>query len=213
MKIRFLFYIIGSVMLFTACNHPKSYVLEGNITGLVNPALYVVTSLGHDSKSDTIFSKEGKFNFTASADSIQPVILFMEDGDVWITVWAEDGDSIQIEGDAYYPELIKSNGNEINDLLTGFRQGNKEIIKEKTDIADDSIKTDLNQTLIKNTQTFIKKHPESIASLVLIQDYLMESEDPVMIGEALALIENPAKENKLYIRLNAIYQHLQQEEN
>lgn len=186
-------------------------MLEGDITGLVNPALYIVTSLGHDSKIDTIFSKEGKFNFTASSDSVEPVILYMEDGDVWITVWAQDGDTVRIAGDAYYPELIKSDGNEINDLLTGFRQGNKEIIKEKTDIADDSIKTDLNQTLIENTHCFIKEHPASIASLVLIQDYLMESEDPVMIGEALALIENPAKENKLYIRLNAICQRLQQE--
>jgi hypothetical protein len=188
-------------------------MLEGDITGLVNPALYIVTSLGPDSKIDTIFSQDGKFTFEASADSLEPVILYMEDGDVWITVWAKSGDTVRIAGDAYYPELIKSTGNEINDLLTGFRQKNKEIIKKRSDLEDDSIKTDLDQTLIKNTQNFIKEHPASIAGLVLIQDYLMESEDPVIIGEALSCIESPAKESKLYICLNAVYQHIQQEEN
>jgi peroxiredoxin len=211
MKGKFVIYIVGFVLFLTACSKKASYVLEGNITGLVHPALYIVTSFDHDTKIDTLLSKDGQFQFVAIADSIQPVIIYMEEGSVWMTVWVQNGETIQIEGDANEPELIKTSGNEINDLLTGFRQENQDILKERNDATCEAPhKADLDQALIENTRHFIQEHPASIASLVLIQDYLTDSEDPAVLDESLSLIESPAKESKLYARLNAVYHRIQQ---
>ncbi|GHV56095.1 hypothetical protein FACS1894182_01960 [Bacteroidia bacterium] len=205
MKVKFILYILLIVLLVDACRDEKNYLLEGNITGLADPVLYI-ESLGNQGvKVDTVFSKDGEFKYEASSDSIQPVLIFMEDGSVWMTVWAKNGQVVEISGNAECPELIISNGNEINDLLTKFRQENLNIIKERNNTDDEARRKELMQILIHNSQIFIRKHPSSIASLVLIQDYLMESENLTVVIEALSLIESPAKDNALYRQLQAAY--------
>jgi peroxiredoxin len=52
----------------------------------------------------------------------------------------------------------------------------------------------------------VEEHPSSIASLVLIQDYLLRNNNPGTIGNYLNLIESPAKEDKLFHRLHSAYQ-------
>ncbi|MDR0542511.1 MAG: DUF4369 domain-containing protein [Dysgonamonadaceae bacterium] len=192
-------------MISAACRDERNYLLEGNITGLADPVLYIEPSGNRGAKVDTVFSKGGEFRYEASSDSIQPVLIFMEDGSVWVTVWAKNGQTVEISGDVGYPELITTNGNEINDLLTEFRQANMNIIKERNDTDDESRKKELMRILIRNSQIFIRKHPSSIASLVLIQDYLMESEDLAVVSAALSLIESPAKDNALYRQLRSAY--------
>jgi hypothetical protein len=184
--------------LLGACGDEKSYWLEGNITGLSDPVLYIEPFGYPNARRDTVFAKAGEFRYEASADSIQPVLIFMEDGAVWVTVWAENGQVIEISGDVEYPELMKFNGNEINELLTEFRQSNREIIKERNDTGDEKRKEELLLLLIRNSQIFIREHPQSIASVVLIQDYLMESNDLRIVADALAGIESPAKDSPLY---------------
>ena len=221
MKTDFLFFTLIYILFFTACTNKKSYTIEGHLDGLNNPTLYFVTS----TQIDTILSKNGKFSFTSSSDSLQPVIIYMEEGSVWITVWAKNEDVITISGEVNYPELIEVRGNEVNNLLTEFRQNNRKIIQEKSDLHDklqlqsneiNSSDEDylrilhIDQLLVEQVQNFIKEHPYSIASLVLIQDYLIEQENPAPLNESLSLIESPAKEDALYTKLNTIYQRLQQ---
>ena len=157
-----------------------------------------------------LLSKEGEFRYVSSSDSVEPVILYMEEDSVWMTVWAKNGETICIEGNANDPELIEFTGNEINDLLTDFRQSNKDIIKERNNTDDALRKTELDRILIQKSRDFIHEHPSSIASLVLIQDYILQSGDTAMMGETLSLIEGPAKENQLYSRLETVYCHLVQ---
>ena len=200
MKNKFVFHIILCFLLLNACGDEKFYTL--NITGLSDRILYIERS---GAKTDTIYSKYGEFMYKSVSDSIQPIRITMEDGSAYITVWAQNGQVIEISGNAEYPELIASNGNEINDLLTEFRQANRTIIKEWNDTNDKDRKEELMQTLIRHSQIFIRKHPASIASLVLIQDYLVKSEDLSVVTDALALIESPAKDSTLYKQLQAVY--------
>jgi peroxiredoxin len=221
MKANFLLFTFIYILFFTACTNKKSYTIEGYLDGLINPTLYFVTS----TKVDTVLSKNGKFSFTSDSDSLQPIIIYMEDGSVWMTVWAKNEDVIKISGEVNYPELIEVKGNEVNDLLTTFRQNNRKIIQEKSDLNDKlQLKSNetnafdedymrlltLDQLLIEQVVNFIKEHPYSIASLVLMQDYLIEQEDPALWNEYLSLIESPAREDTLYAKLTAIYQRLQQ---
>lgn len=219
MRVNFLFYILLFITTLTACGDKKTYLLEGDINGLTNPTIYIVTSSDNETRVDSVLAKDGKFTFTSSSDSLKPVIIYMEDQSVWITVWAQNGEKIRLSGDVAYPELFEANGNEINDLLTEFRQNNKDIIKERCDINDliksgdetqSQQKAALEQTLVKNAGSFIKEHPTSIAGLVLIQDYLMENEKPAVLRDYLSRIESPAKEDHLYTLLNAACQRLEQ---
>jgi glutathione peroxidase-family protein len=195
MKPHFVFYILLSILFLTGCGNEKSYVVEGNVDGLTSSTIYVVTSLDNKTGIDTLFAKEGKFKFISSYDSVKPIIIYMEDQTVWITVWAQNGETITVSGNVNDPELIKINGNVVNDLLTEFKQRNKEIDKD---------------TLIFRAERFVKEHPASIAALVVIQDYLMEKENPDVLGNYLSFIENPAKKDLLYKRLNTVYQRILQ---
>ncbi|MDR2805743.1 MAG: DUF4369 domain-containing protein [Dysgonamonadaceae bacterium] len=212
MKINFIIGILGCVLLLGACRDEKNYLLEGNITGLIDPMLYIEPFGYLGVKRDTVFSKDGEFKYEASSDSIQPILIFMEDGTVWVTVWAENGQVVKISGDAEYPELMRFNGNEVNELLTEFRQANRDIIKERNDTDDEKRNEALMQSLISNSQVFIREHPRSIASLVLIQDYLMESKDLRVVVDALSLVESPAKDTPLYKRLQMTVKELQEYE-
>jgi peroxiredoxin len=212
MKTKFLFYTLVCIVIWGACNRKDQfYTLKGEVSGLTNSAMYVVTSPNNATRVDTILSKDGKFEFVSSYDSVKPIIIYMEEGNVWITVWAQNGETIQIEGNAFFPELIETTGNEVNNLLTEFKQNNREIIRELSSLDREQCqKEDLEQKLLKEAEDFIKKHPASIASLVLIQDYLIENEDVEILGNYLSLIESPAKEDKLYARLKAVHYRLEQ---
>ena len=201
MKIRFILYIISCFLFLNACGDEKHYTLEGDIAGLTVPILYIKP---FESKIDTIFAKDGKFKYEEDSNSIQPILILMEDGSVWMTVWAQNGQVIEISGHAAYPELIASNGNEINNLLTEFRQTNRTIITEWNDTNDETRKEELMQILIEQSQVFIRQHPASIASLVLIQDYLVKDQDISVVSDALSLIESPAKDSGLYKQLQVM---------
>jgi len=212
MKAKIFSCILLWVLVLSSCSKDDSYLLEGNIVGLTKSAIYVVTSFGNETKVDTILSKNGKFEYVSSYDSVKPVIIYMEEKSVWITVWVRDGETIKISGNVNYPELIEVTGNEINNLLTEFKQQNKEIIKERASWQDkDNFqKPDIDQAIMKNVGSFIKSHPASVASLVLMQDYLIDNEKTDILGEYLSLIESPAKEDPLFNRLNATYDRLVQ---
>ncbi len=79
-----------------------SYTIEGNIADLTAPTIYFVTSHEDKVSIDTIFSKEGSFTFSSSSDSIRPVVLYLEDGSVWVTVWAQNGETIKLSGSVGY---------------------------------------------------------------------------------------------------------------
>ena len=226
MKIKYILCILINIILLTACKDKNSYELEGNIIGLNDPVILLVTYFDNETKIDTVYAKDGKFKYTSSYDSINPVEINMENGNVWTTIWVENGQKIKISGEANYPELIEAKGNAINDLLTQFKQENKTIIEAKNNLEDTLNLTDIeNQADIEKTQTqitaleqslilkaknFIEENPSSIASLVLIQDYLLRNSDLGMLDNYLSLIQSPAKEDKLYSRLDAVFQKLSQ---
>ncbi|MDR0547738.1 MAG: DUF4369 domain-containing protein [Dysgonamonadaceae bacterium] len=206
--------IILSAILFASCSphSQQGYVIEGKMDGLTDKALYIVTGSGPETKIDTVITQNGEFSFSAFSESICPVVIYLEEKSVWFTVYAQNGDEIELSGNANYPELIQINGNKINDLLTEFHQSNIEIFKALNDSSGHFNTDNLHCTLREKAQTVIRENPQSIASLVLIQDHLVDSYDPKLIGEYLALIETPAKEDTLYTLLAGFCKRLQQTE-
>jgi peroxiredoxin len=209
MKGTYLFYMLLFVFIFTNCKDKNSFVIEGDILNLTRNKLYLVTT-SDKINIDTIYAKEGKFKYETSSDSIVPVLIYMEEKSVWITVWVKNEDKIKIEGDVNYPELIEAEGNEVNNLLTEFKTQNKTIIKERRNLIDEkkpvnaSRIEELEQSLKEEVKQFIQVHPSSIASLVLIQDYLLDNENQEKIEPYLSMLEKEVQNDQLYKKLNAI---------
>ena len=91
-----------------------------------------------------------------------------------------------LRGDVNDPEQIRIHGNQVNNLLTDFKQAHK----NTTDT-----------TLVADAEEFVKTHPTSIASLVVIQDYLRDNAPEETVEACLNLIQSPAKDDPLYQRL------------
>jgi peroxiredoxin len=208
--------------VFVSCKDTNSYTVNGNIKGIESADIYIVTHTDSIARVDTVQSKAGKFKFKSESESLQPVVVYMEKGNVWVTIWAKNNENITLAGNVNYPELILAKGGEVNNLLTEFKTEHKAAIKEKGDLRDkmlmNSKENNLEGAEIANAQflsqiknidrslkvhvmDFIESHPSSIAGLVLIQDFLLDMENASDIQPALSLITGEAKESNLYAKL------------
>lgn len=216
------FSLLCTLLIFVSCKDTTSYAVRGNIKGLENPDIYIVTPTDSTERIDTVQSKAGKFKFKSASETLEPVVIYMEKGNVWVTVWAKNGEDIVLTGEANYPELILAKGGETNDLLSDFKTRNKTFIKEKSDLTDKILTNsqknndsgaemasaqfsseirNIEQSLKQEVMDFIKLHPSSVSALVLIQDFLLDTENASDIQPALSLISGEAKENELYAKL------------
>lgn len=220
-----LLYILILLAFFVSCKEKtkEGFVIDGKIKNLSDSTILIVTQdyLGESMRIDTVFaSNEGKFVYEGFSDSLTSVIIYMEKGVVWTTIWVENQDKLTLSGDVNYPELILANGNEVNNLLAQFKNENERLLEESRNLLDrkdnfdhDSLSTEINNTqyesklsnifhqLKEKAEDFIKAHPTSIASLVLLQDYLADSEDPVKLDEYLSIIDGEATNDSLYKKL------------
>ncbi|MDR1738333.1 MAG: DUF4369 domain-containing protein [Candidatus Symbiothrix sp.] len=203
MKQKFVILGIGILLGLTACKSPHpSYTVEGDLQGLVNPSLLVLTPASFYTRIDTVIATKGKFSFTAESDSLQALVIFVEEENIWFTVWAANGDHVSIEGAVQSPEMLKIRGNAVNDSLTDFRQTNHKLIDDlRAAVADTVTAQNYKQQLTERIVQFIKNNPSSMASLVLMQDYLTAQEDIPLLQQQLQIIEDPAKASALYEQL------------
>jgi peroxiredoxin len=210
------------LLIFAHCKDSNSFAVTGKIENLENKDIYLVSQANSSSTVDTIHTKDGKFSFKSVSETSEPYVIYMEGGNTWVTFWAKNKEKISLEGDVNYPELVTIKGGEINDLLTLFKTANKDLIKEKRDLlnkisdntqqinklsaeANDSHFSsrtkNIDQQLKLRAKAFIQEHPASIASLVLIQDFVMDTDNASDIQSSLSLIEGEAKENALFQKL------------
>jgi peroxiredoxin len=222
MKASRIFTFILILLIFASCKDFNSFVVTGEIENLENKDIYLVSQTNSSAAVDTIHTKNGKFRFRATSETSEPFVIYMEGGNTWVTFWAKNEEKISLEGKVDYPELVTINGNEINNLLTEFKTDNKDLLKEKRDLLN-NISVTAKQTDDPNAQinksrfssqtqvvdmelrlrakTFVQEHPTSIASLVLIQDFVMDADDASDMQSCLSLIEGEAKENDLFQKL------------
>ncbi len=226
MKKIFIYCFAIIIFLFAACKQESknTFLIEGKISNLTNPELIFITNLGQDSLTvDTIISKNGRFSFRGQADSLSAITIYMEEGEAWTTVWAQNGQKITLSGDAVYPKLILAKGNNINDILSIFRERNQGILREKQDLLDrknalgaiDSLNSDavneyqyaskilnLNYTLKEKVEVFVKENSASLASLILIQDYIVTWGELDRALKCLGYMEREVTETTYYKELH-----------
>ena len=218
MKITHYIYLLLLALIAISCKDKNSYILKGNIKGLQSDELYIVSA---DLHVDTIQTKSGKFTYRGVSQTAEPLLIYMENKSVWITLWVQNGERFFLTGDANYPEMVIVKGGEINDLLFEFKSENLSLIKERCDIRDkiltrlehaeeSNVNNDAQLSFqIKNVdrilktraQDFVEANPSSIAALVMIQDYILDIENASYIQPFLDIVTEEVRANSLYDRL------------
>ena len=223
MKFAHLTPLLLLALIIFSCKDENSYTLNGNIKGLQNPKIYVVA--GENLQFDSIQAKSGKFTYRGVSKTVEPLLLYFENKNVWVTLWVQNGETFSLTGDANYPEMMMVKGGEINKLLTGFKRDNLSVLKERCELRDKlfskpdiSAESNINinntqfssqlknvdQILKTRAQDFVAAHPSSIASLVLIQYYILDVKNACGIQSLLSQLTGEAKANPLYEKLNEL---------
>ena len=221
MKTIYYIHLLLLAFIIISCEDNNSFILKGNIEKLQSSELYIVS--GEDLHVDTIQTKSGKFTYRGVSQTVEQLLIYIENKGVWITLWVQNGEKYSLTGDANYPEMITVKGGKINTLLSEFKTENMSLIKEKCELRDklsarSEQSTELNANLnnglllsqLKNVdrilktqaQDFVEAHPSSIAALVLIQDYILDIENASDIQPFLNLVTEEVKVNPLYEKLH-----------
>jgi len=223
MKISYCFRLLLLIFFVISCGDKNSYILKGNISGLKNSEIYIVS--GADLHVDTIRTKSGKFTYHGVADTVAPLLIYMENGSVWITIWVQNNENFLLTGNAHYPEMMMVKGGDVNKLLSEFKTENTPLIKERCDLRDNlsaraehateagtsinnaqlsSQLKNVDQMLKTKAQDFVKNHPSSIAALIMIQDYILDVEHTSEIQPLLNILSEDVKTNPLYEKLHTL---------
>ncbi|KAA6343071.1 Thiol-disulfide oxidoreductase ResA [termite gut metagenome] len=165
------------------CKHKteeeKAYI-TGNIAGIGTDTIYLYRVDEVSDWIDTIYVKNDKFLHTIQVDTGCQMILLFTDGQTY-PVFLDKKNRIDIKGNIEHLDLLDVKGNPVNDELTAFLQRleNRKTVSETT--------------IAEEVDSFICKNNSSPASVYLLTNYLVRTEQPdtkrmkrlieVMIGE------------------------------
>lgn len=157
MKKQHLFILL--LTFFYSCNSNKSLEIEAEITSPQKDTLYII----HDdpvSKIDTVYLENNKFSYQTPIDTITLIRLYIENNK-YIPLIATQPGKIKITGTMEQPILTgKGSCMEIQHFNDSI--GNKYTGKD----------------LIKETESYIRKHPQSFLSAYLIDKYFIQVKEP-----------------------------------
>ncbi len=215
--------------VFTSCRE-EGGAIKGEISNLKTP--YILASyLKVDSLAmDTIFvDKKGKFNYQTDVDTLTTFSLYLNEYEGVAVVFADREQKLTIKGDAQYPDLIRVNGNEINNDLTAFKMSNEDLLKQRgqmlvklnqLDRVDSTLNNSinrheeigklnvLNHELTLNAEEYIKENPTKLSSLILISDFFTNSDNPGALERVLGYLEGEVTKTEMAARLTAYSEKL-----
>lgn len=224
--VKFYILIIISILLFSCKNDKNSIALKGDISNLDDPEVLVSYFAADTFTIDTITSnKQGKFTYKNTIDTLTVFSLYFNNQSSSVMVFANPNDKISIKGDAQISDLIKVNGNEINDELSLFKESNKDLLEQRTLLlrnlkeekesnptSNDRIlaNTDniakinsFNKELTLNAEEYVKKNPTKMSSLILINEFFANSENPNGLGRVMEYMQGDVLKSKMGLKLKA----------
>ncbi|MDD2314213.1 MAG: thioredoxin family protein [Proteiniphilum sp.] len=219
--------LIYSFILCSAisCRHEDGTFIKGRITNLQSPFI-LASYLSADTLTiDTITTdNKGRFSYRSHIDTLTTFSLYLNNYESTAVVFANKGEKIQVDGDAKLPDLIKVTGNEINDDITSFKTSNVDLLtqrgqllihlgKEKESdtvtgnsltIQDELVQLNLlNHELTLKAEEFIKEHPTQLSSLILINNFFTNSDNPQALERVLDYMQGEVVETQFAQRLRS----------
>lgn len=152
-----LFYIAILLTLLCCGKHPGEVRLRGSFAHLEQGEFYIYGTLGIQGAIDTLRIREGKFEYTAKLED-RAVLHILYPNYSTLTVFAHNGDNIDIKGDARSLNAVKVSGNEDNELYTSFRKDVEECsAKERPATA----------------RRYILEHPRTLLAKYLFAEHML----------------------------------------
>lgn len=179
---------------------------------------------------DTIMvDQRGRFNYRTQVDTLTTFSLYMNEYEGATVVFVDKDQKLTVKGDALYPDLIRVNGNEINNDLTSFKINNEDLLKQRGQMlmklnqeerADSALNNSinrheeigklnvLNHELILNAEEYIKENPMKLSSLILISEFFTNSDNPGALERVLGYLDGDVMRTELAGRLVACSEKL-----
>jgi len=221
-KIATYILILYSVL---SCKNEEEILIRGEISNLENPYI-LVTWLSADTLAiDTInVDPKGKFNYKNQIDTLTTFSLYLNNYESAAVVFADKGQTLKVRGDALLPDLIEVNGNEINNDLTLFKMQNRELLTQRgqlllnlsmDSLLDTIVNTSmtrhdeiaklqlLNHELISQAEEFIKNNPARFSSLILINNFFINSDNPQALERVMGYLQGDVTNTRYAARLKS----------
>jgi peroxiredoxin len=170
--------------ILTACGSSAKYELEGRITDLNNPTIYIVYESSNGNTVDTL-DCDDKGRFYARNEQVDEVhtitVYYNNRHRQHFSVFPEAGKKMQITGEATFPQLVKAKGGRTNKKLSEFKKTAASLIRtivtleNNTDDAEKMISELVNvrYELRSLVRKFIADNPNEEASVILISEYIV----------------------------------------
>ncbi len=217
--------VISLFILWIAisCNSEEGSIIKGRISNLEYP--YILASyLSADTLAiDTIsVDRKGRFTYITPIDTLTTFSFYLNNYESAVVVFADKNEQLTVKGDALLPDLIKVEGNEINNDLTAFKTDNEDLLQQRSQlylnlqhsVVSDTIMNQplaghdelsklnmLNHALTLRAEEFIKTHAAKMASLILINNFFMNSDNPSALERVLGYIQGDIAKTQYAARL------------
>ncbi len=220
---------ITAILLFSfvlvACQKKEnSLVIEGELSNLMSPYIIASSRLSDTIHVDTILvDKNGKFSYFQNVDTTTIVTFYFNDFSSSTIVFLDKGiNKINMKGDADLSDLIEVKGGEINNDLTKFKRENETLLKQRSllykrihfendtllnsgnfisEKEETATLNSLNHELAQKAEEFILSNPEKISSVILINEFFKNNENPETLSRVLEYLEGDALNSSLAFRL------------
>lgn len=190
-----LYLILLSVYLLfclDSCRQSDEFELKGELEDITSDMILVVFD-DPESKLDTIYPREGKFTYTFTPDTLN-IFRLVNDSGKTFPIFAEKGWKVSVKGSFPHPE-IKGEGpnNEYQEFLQSIH------------MLEDSAQ------VCQQAESFIKSHPNSLASAYILYQYFSQSANPNLdlIASLIKPLTGKVKDSRI---LSEILQKLPEKE-
>lgn len=213
------------LLFAVSCKKGEGTVIKGDIANLSSPYILASYLIEDSLVIDTInVNNISKFNYNVDIDTLTTFTLYMNDYKSATVVFANKGDKVAVKGDALFPDIIKVNGNELNNDITAFKRENQDLLKQRGQLLSDlHLSNDyndlrnssfnrsdeisnlnlLNHELTLKAEEYIKENPTKLSSLILINNFFTNSDTPKSLERVLGYLEGDVTNTKIAKRLLA----------
>lgn len=208
--------LLFSLVLFSCQKDDNQLVIEGELSNLTTPYFLASSRVSDTIRVDTVYVDEkGKFSYIQHVDTSTIFTFYFNDFNSSTIVFSDKGvNKIKLKGDAKLSDLIEIKGGRINEDLSLFKKENETLLKQRTllmkkmEFETDSLLNSasfsilekeetatlnsINHQLAQNVEDFIASKPDRIASVVLINEFFKNNENPETLNRVLGYLEGDA---------------------
>lgn len=162
---------------------------------------------------DTIrVNDRGEFLADLSVDTLTIVSLYFNNKSKYSYFLIDKNWTVEINGDAKFPEVFEVQGGDVNDELTAFRKQNKAILRKRASVVEQLMDTtNMNDTLLVNKKNdlvselanlnfdlsntaaeYVKSNPAKISSVFVINAFFKDESFLPRLDESLDLLRGKA---------------------